>query len=136
MINVNTLEAMLASIQPFYKDASLFCPMIDARRLEVYCLLANEDGQVIEPTHAKIIDENSFADVLSEHQIIFFGNGAMKCEQLIEHPNAIFIEGVTPNAKNIGSIAHSKYLKEEFVDVAYFEPYYLKDFRSTQTKAV
>lgn len=134
MISVNTLEAMLGSIQPFYKDASLFCPMIDARRLEVYCLLANKNEQVIEPTHAKIVDENSFANVLSDHQVIFFGNGAMKCEELIKHPNAIFIEGITPNAKNVGSIAYSKYLKEEFVDVAYFEPYYLKDFRPTQAK--
>ena len=134
MINVNTLEAMLWSVQPFANGSGLFCPMIDARRLEVYCLVANADAQVRTPTHAKVIDAESFADILAEQQITFFGNGAKKCEALIKHPNAIFMEGVTPNAKNIGLLAHSKYLNEEFVDVAYFEPYYLKDFRPTQAK--
>ena len=132
MISINTLEAMLLSVQPFLNKHSLMCPMIDARRMEVYCLLANESRQIIESTHAKIIDEESFIDTLKEHKVIFFGNGALKCKQIITDPNAVFIDNITPNAKNIGEVAYDKYLNQEFVDVAYFEPFYLKNFRPTQ----
>lgn len=134
MINVNTLEAMLYSIRPFFKRGELMCPMIDARRMEVYCLLANEKKGVIEPTQARVINEESFVNLLEHNEIIFFGNGAIKCKEMITHSNAIFIDSVTPSAKNIGAMAYEKYLKQEFVDVAYFEPFYLKDFRPTQPK--
>ncbi len=136
MISVSTLEAMLWSVLPFSDKASLLCPMIDARRMEVYCLLADAKGRVINPTRAEVIDEESFMEVLEHQEIIFFGNGALKCQQVITHSNATFIDHITPNAKNIGTIASDKYLNKEFVDVAYFEPFYLKDFRPTQPKTM
>lgn len=134
LLGVSTLEALLRSVQPFISNSSLLCPMIDARRMEVYCLLANEKGEVIEPVHAEIIDENSFKDQLEDKKIVFFGNGSDKCQQVIASPNASYVDSVTPNAKNIGKIAADKYLNQEFVDLAYFEPFYLKDFRPTQPK--
>ncbi len=136
MISVSTLEGMLRSVLPFSNKSSLLCPMIDARRMEVYCLLANANGKVIKPTHAKIINEESFIEILEQQEILFFGNGALKCQQVITHSNATFIDDITPNAKNIGAIASDKYLNKEFVDVAYFEPFYLKDFRPTQPKTM
>ena len=136
MIGVSTLEAMLWSVQPFLQETDLLCPMIDARRMEVYCLLANQRGQMIEAVHAKIIDKNTFMEVLEAHKIVFFGSGLTKCKQVIDHPNAVFIEDITPNAKNIGKIAHQKFLNKEFADLAYFEPFYLKDFRPMPPKVI
>ena len=136
MISVSTLEAMVWSVQPFVEDGCMLCPMIDARRMEVYCLLASRMGEVIEPTHAKIIEEESFTDELSRNKVIFFGNGSMKCSNVIVNNNAIFIGGITPTAKNIGRLAYNKYLNQEFEDVAYFEPHYLKDFRPTQPRVI
>lgn len=104
------------------------CPMLDARRMEVYCMLLNSDLTILEPTHAKIIDESSFKDQLNERSIYFFGNGADKCKEAINHPNAHFISGIVPSAARLGELAFKKYKAALFEDVATFEPYYLKDF--------
>jgi tRNA threonylcarbamoyl adenosine modification protein YeaZ len=111
------------------------CPMIDARRMEVYCAIYDEQGNEIRPTAAEIIDELSFADVLAEHKILFFGDGAAKCKEKLGHQaNAIFIEDIFPSAEYLVPLAEQKFNEKKFEDVAYFEPYYLKDFVSGPKK--
>lgn len=112
----------------------LFCPMIDARRLEVYTALYNPQGEQIKPVSAEIIDSNFLAEYLKNHRILFFGNGAKKCENIITHPNASFNGPAITSAQFMTSIAHDKYNKKEFEDVAYFEPFYLKNFVATIPK--
>lgn len=130
LIAIETLEAMAYGIiaEKKYKDI-LLCPMIDARRMEVYTALFDTAGNKIEPVTAKIIDENSFADQLKDNQILFFGDGADKCRAVLgESPNAQFLPGFTNSATYLTQKAFEKFTNKDFEDVAYFEPYYLKDF--------
>jgi tRNA threonylcarbamoyladenosine biosynthesis protein TsaB len=106
----------------------LLCPMIDARRMEVYHALFDAELNYVVPTQAKIIDNNSFTDLLKNHRVAFFGDGAEKCSGFIQHENAIFFDDVYPSVKGMLVEALEKLARREFVDVAYFEPYYLKDF--------
>lgn len=142
LIAVGTLEAMAAGMagtpSASWRTPSLFCPMIDARRMEVYCglflpgLHPGEEG--LHPTpfrevRAEIITDTSFSEELKTHTIVFAGDGAEKCKPLLEHhPNAIFREGFQPSAKFMIPIAEEKFNRKQFEDVAYFEPFYLKDF--------
>lgn len=129
LIAINTLEAMCFGMHRFTLSDFLLCPMLDARRMEVYCLVMQPDGIIIENTQAKIIDENSFLSLLKAHKMIFFGGGASKCKpSLASHSNALFIDDVHPSAEHIGALAWEKYQKNQFEDLAYFEPFYLKDF--------
>ena len=112
----------------------LFCPMIDARRMEVYTALYNIQGERIRPVSAEIIDENFLSDHLEINSVLFFGNGARKCEHLIKHKNAVFNGPDKTSAQFMQKIAHDKYNKKEFESVAYFEPFYLKDFVATIPK--
>ena len=132
LITISTLESMLEGIDD--DENQFLCPMLDARRMEVYCLLADSRGQIIEPTQAKIIDENSFSDYLNSNKISFFGNGADKCKSVIKAKNAIFIDGVKPSAINIGKLASNKFEVNEFADLVNFEPDYLKAFRAIPAK--
>jgi tRNA threonylcarbamoyladenosine biosynthesis protein TsaB len=139
MLSVNTLQAMTEQVRPYFPPATtptLFCPMIDARRMEVYCTLYDEQGQEVSPTTAEVIDEQSFADWLTDYQLLFFGDGAEKCRPVLEkHPNAVFLdELIRPSARTVGKLATGKFRAGEFEDVATFEPFYLKEFRSTQPK--
>ena len=104
------------------------CPMLDARRMEVYCMLLDSDLASIEPTQAKVIDTNSFSDILTQRPIYFFGDGALKCQEIIKHPNAHFVPGLIPSAAQLGELGFQKWKSKEFEDVASFEPFYLKDF--------
>ncbi|MGN8069028.1 tRNA (adenosine(37)-N6)-threonylcarbamoyltransferase complex dimerization subunit type 1 TsaB [Mucilaginibacter sp. 22184] len=133
LIAIETLEAMAYGIihkDDFIVDQNaLLCPMIDARRMEVYCALFDAAGQKVRPTSADIIDEQSFADELNKQQILFFGDGADKCEAILgNNPNAKFLSGFVNSATFLTQKAADKFGKKEFEDVAYFEPYYLKDF--------
>jgi tRNA threonylcarbamoyladenosine biosynthesis protein TsaB len=135
LISVNTLLAMAYGVMSYNIKESLVCPMIDARRMEVYCLVANPELNLVQNTQAKIIDENSFDDLLKENQLIFLGDGSEKCKAVLgANSNALFIDNVTPSATNIGALATKYYSQEKFEDVAYFEPFYLKDFRVIQPK--
>jgi tRNA threonylcarbamoyladenosine biosynthesis protein TsaB len=132
LISVDTLQAMAKSQN---HQNVFFCPMIDARRMEVYTALYDAEGNKIEDISAKIIDENSFEKELKANKIIFFGDGAEKCRVVLEsNPNAIFIENVHPSAKYVNELALEKYNNKEFEDLAYFEPFYLKDFIATTPK--
>ncbi len=112
----------------------LLCPMIDARRMEVYTSVFNHTLDIIEPTSAKIIDQMSFMNLLPHHKIAFFGDGAFKCKDIITHPNAIFIPDIHPLASSMIDLSLTAYKAEDFENVAYFEPFYLKDFVATTPK--
>ena len=135
LIAVNTLEAMAYGVrQSSYRSAWL-CPMIDARRMEVFCLLQDEDGQEQRPTQPLVIDENSFQEKLSQHKILFFGNGSDKCRAVLgDSPQAHFLAGVMPSAQWVGALALAKFNAQQFEDVAYFTPFYAKAFRTTAPK--
>jgi len=132
LIAVNTLEAMANGFKNrcfSVNKYTLFCPMIDARRMEVYSAVFDDELQMIKGVGAVIVDENSFKDVLETHIVYFFGDGAAKCEEVLTtHLNARVLDVYVNNAADMISIAHEKYENKNFVDVAYFEPYYLKDY--------
>lgn len=132
LIAVNTLEAMARQVPTF--GTYYLCPMLDARRMEVYSMILDSQYSNVQPTEAVIVETNSYQTYLDKGKTIFFGNGAEKCIPVINHHNAIFLNGVIPSAINIGAIAVEKYNKEEFEDVAYYEPFYLKDFKPTKPK--
>lgn len=135
LIAINTLEAIAYSTAKFYSNTdTLLCPMIDARRMEVYTAYFSSDMQEIQATHAKIIDETSFEEELATKQLVLFGNGAAKCGTVLKHQNLQIIEGVVPQAKDIGALAYQQFQQEQFEDLAYFEPFYLKDFIAGKPK--
>ncbi|MBL7872331.1 MAG: tRNA (adenosine(37)-N6)-threonylcarbamoyltransferase complex dimerization subunit type 1 TsaB [Cyclobacteriaceae bacterium] len=109
-------------------DKILFCPMLDARRMEVYCMLLDSNLSEVEPTQAKIIDEHSFENHLAQKVIYFLGEGALKCKGIISHANARFIPEINPHAIRLGELGYAKWNQSAFEDVVSFEPFYLKDF--------
>ena len=102
--------------------------MLDARRMEVYAAVFNNNHEQIRDVKAEIIDENSFSEYLDAGKVSFLGDGAHKCKDIITHKNAIFIDGKFPSAKEMANLSYLKYKKNDIEDVAYFEPFYLKDF--------
>lgn len=135
LIAINTLKMMAAGFlqqNPGFKG--LICPMIDARRMEVFTGVYDGDLTEIEPTNAKIIDDNSFIDLLAQNDIAFIGNGAEKCQALINHTNAQFLSANFNSATYMSSLANLAFMDNKFEDVAYFEPFYLKDFVFTTPK--
>jgi len=109
----------------------LFCPMIDARRMEVYTAFYDINGTQIRKIQADIIDHQSYLAYLENNTVLFFGNGSAKCRGAVTHPNAIFIDGIITSAKNMIPLAERDFRLQKFVDVAYYEPFYLKDFVAT-----
>lgn len=136
LIAVNTLEALALQVSSFYSDNYLFCPLLDARRMEVFCALFDKSLNCIEPTQAKIMDADSFKEVLATQPVVFFGDGAAKCESIFAtNSNAVFPKiSVYPSAKTVGQLATVLFENQQFEDVVTFEPYYLKDFMTTTPK--
>lgn len=130
LIAVSTLESMANSKKG---KSKMLVPMLDARRMEVYASVFSGDVEVLRETKAEIIDENSFHEFLNLNEVLFFGDGAPKCEGVIVHENAKFEEGVFPSAKDMSSLGEVKFNNKDFVDIAYFEPFYLKDFIGTKS---
>ncbi|HEX8039495.1 MAG TPA: tRNA (adenosine(37)-N6)-threonylcarbamoyltransferase complex dimerization subunit type 1 TsaB [Chryseosolibacter sp.] len=128
LIAVGSLELLAFQGSSHNKDRALLCPMIDARRMEVYCLVADDQLSVIEPVAAKVIDGNSFQELLATRQVLFFGNGADKCREVLSHPSAAFLQGVYPSAAALGVMAARKFEGESFEDLVSFKPFYLKEF--------
>lgn len=131
LISVPTLELLCVPVLLHHDDLSddsLLCPMLDARRMEVYAQLFDRRLQTVRPIQADIVDQDTYAEWLKEHPVYFFGNGAAKCRETIQHPQAHFIESIEPLAKYMLPLADKRYLEGKFEDVAYFEPFYLKDF--------
>ena len=115
-------------------DDALLCPMIDARRMEVYAAVYDRALNEARKIAADIVDENSYLNFLEEHPVYFFGNGAAKCREKITHPNAHFIEEIVPLAKWMFPLAEKAVACQDFKDVAYFEPFYLKEFVASKPK--
>jgi len=132
LISVPTLQAMAKQIKGASSE-TLLCPMLDARRMEVYAALYNDENKCVEPEHPLLIDENTFEQILENNSIMIFGSGMEKCKSVISS-KAMFIEGVFPTAVTVGQIAFEKFCDNQFEDVAYFEPFYLKEFRPTTPK--
>lgn len=137
LIAVPTLELMCVPLllnHEEMEDDALLCPMIDARRMEVYAGVYDRGLKPIREISADIVDEQTYKDLLDQHPMYFFGNGASKCKQVISHPNAHFIDGVEPIAKWMFPLAEKRFLQEKTEDVAYFVPFYLKDFVAKMPK--
>lgn len=115
-------------------EDDLLCPMIDARRMEVYATVFTSSLEVVRATSADIIDGESYLDLLLKKRILFFGNGADKCRGVISHPNAVFLDAVYPLASGMVSLAEQAFTEKRFEDTAYFEPFYLKEFVATVAK--
>ena len=137
LIGVSTLRAMAIGMphpptpSPSREGENniLYCPMIDARRMEVYCAIFDEKGNEVRETRAEIMDENSFMEYLGKNRVVFAGDGALKCRPLFDkHPNAVFSEDFQASAKFMISLSEEKFSQKKFEDIAYFEPHYLKDF--------
>lgn len=111
-----------------------YCPLIDARRMEVYTAVYDRKGNEIEGISAEIIKENSFAGILERGSVLFFGDGAAKCRSTIDHPSAFFDEAFHVSSEYMCKPALEAFNKKKFEDVAYFEPFYLKDFIATIPK--
>ncbi|WP_353722643.1 tRNA (adenosine(37)-N6)-threonylcarbamoyltransferase complex dimerization subunit type 1 TsaB [Dyadobacter sp. 676] len=131
LIAINTLQAMALQLAPFY-PGHLFCPMIDARRMEVYAAVLDENNAFVQQTQAVIINDSSFRDLLGDQKVVFFGDGAAKCRPVLEpYPNAVFPSAdIKPSARTVGQLGAIAFANGQFEDVAAFEPYYLKDFMS------
>ena len=132
LIAIDTLKHLSLSVSNSKLQVSgsvLFCPMIDARRMEVYCAVYDTKNNCIKATSAEIIDENSFSDLLKDNVIYFFGDGAAKCKNILsQNKNAVFIDNIFPTAKEMITLSEQAFNNERFEDIAYFEPFYLKDF--------
>jgi len=134
LIAVDTLQAMALSAAK-QTVSQLYCPMIDARRMEVYTAIYDYNNNQMRDVQAKIIDEASFNSELSDHTVLFFGDGADKCKEVLNNvPNAHFSESGNPSAQFVNELAQVKFARNDVEDVAYFEPYYLKDFIATTAK--
>lgn len=138
LISITSLEAMAdyviqncANIYPFETNEILFCPMIDARRMEVYTSFYDRSGKLVRGIQADIIDHQSYFEYLEYNKVLFFGNGASKCREAISHPNSIFIPDIIASSSHMVPLAERDFLSGNFADVAYYEPFYLKDFVAT-----
>jgi len=133
LIAIDTLQHMALSVSSNQQSTInnqqfLFCPMLDARRMEVYCAMYDSNNNCVVPTAAIIIDENSFTDFVKGKAVCFFGDGAAKCEHLIKGEEIYFLTDIFPSTKNMISLSEKAFNNKQFEDVAYFEPFYLKDF--------
>ncbi|WBL21993.1 tRNA (adenosine(37)-N6)-threonylcarbamoyltransferase complex dimerization subunit type 1 TsaB [Zunongwangia sp. HRR-M8] len=126
LISVPTLTALAKKVAPQPQEQII--PMLDARRMEVYSAVFDSVFNQVRETKAQILSEESFTEELSKGTVYFIGNGVAKFKEICEHPNAVFIEDKLPSAKEMCVIAFDKYKISDMEDVAYFEPYYLKDF--------
>ncbi|MBQ5713047.1 MAG: tRNA (adenosine(37)-N6)-threonylcarbamoyltransferase complex dimerization subunit type 1 TsaB [Bacteroidaceae bacterium] len=139
LLSVPTLKLLCVPVllgkEELPEDA-LLVPMIDARRMEVYSAVYNRALQEVRPIGADIVDADTYLPYLEKHPVYFFGDGAMKCKNVIQHTNAHFIEGIIPLAKWMFPLAERSLHLGEKQDVAYFEPFYLKDFVAIKSKSL
>lgn len=136
LLAVPTLEVMAVPVLLNHEieEDALLCPMIDARRMEVYSAIYDRALKPLRETRADVVDGNTYREFLDNHPVYFFGNGAAKCMETINHPNAHLIEGIEPLAKYMFPLAERKWVQKEYEDVAYFVPFYLKDFVAKMPK--
>ena len=132
LISIPTLSSLANAI--IVDKGDIIIPLLDARRMEVYSAVFNSERKQIRDTQAEIIDKNSFSEYLEIGKVYFLGDGALKSKEFIHHRNAIFLEGYFPSAKEMVELSYKKFMNKDFEDVAYFEPYYLKDFIAIKPK--
>lgn len=138
LIAITTLK--LLCVKPLLSDDiedenALLCPMIDARRMEAYTAIYDRALREVREIKAEVIDVTTYNEWLDKGLVYFFGNGAEKCKEIINHPNARFIDNVVPTAKSMLPLAELAIAKGQYEDVAYFEPFYLKDFVAIKSKS-
>jgi len=136
LIAVPTLELLCVPVllREMAEEDALLCPMLDARRMEVYAAIYDRALKPVREIGADIVTADTYKSYLDEHPVYFFGNGAKKCMETINHPNARLIEGIEPLAKWMQPLAERRLLNGQTEDVAYFVPYYLKDFVAKKPK--
>ena len=127
LISVSTLRSMAFYMSQKQSNYDLYCPMIDARRMEVFSSFYDKDNNQVRAVMADIIDENSYNKEL-KNKVLFFGDGSNKCKDVLTSGNAYFTDNFSPSAKYMGILSLEKYNNKDFEDVAYLEPFYLKDF--------
>ena len=133
LISISTLEALAYQVQA---EIGLVIPMLDARRMEVYSAIFDANHEMLREIKAEVLEENSFSEYLESNKVHFIGSGVEKTMNLIQHKNAIFIQNKYPSASTMHFLSNNKYIKGDFEDVAYFEPYYLKDFIAIKPKKI
>ncbi len=142
VIGISTLQALTSrlisenpdDLRDLITDKLLLCPMLDARRMEVYTAFYSRGLELKRKVQADIIDADSYLEFLQSGPVVFFGNGSDKCREIIQHPNAHFIAGIEPSARFMIQLAEIAWGKKDFLNTAYFEPFYLKDFIATIPK--
>lgn len=137
LIAVPTLELLCVPVllrELVAEGDALLCPMLDARRMEVYAGLYDRGLKPVREVRADVVDADTYRQWLDERPVYFFGNGAKKCMDTIDHPNARLIDGIEPIAKWMQPIAERRFLQQQYEDVAYFVPFYLKDFVAIKPK--
>lgn len=137
LIGIPTLKVLCVPVLLYGDDLpedALLCPMIDARRMEVYAAIYDRALKPVRDISADIVDENSYREFLDQHPVYFFGDGADKCKESLKHPNAHFINNIRPLAKMMFPLAEKAIAEKDFKDVAYFEPFYLKEFVASKPK--
>lgn len=143
LIAIPTLQSLAAGLMENLRqtgqaetmeDHTLLVPMLDARRMEVYSALFNTSLDWVREVKPEIIDENSYGNWLKEHNLIFFGSGASKVQKTISHPNALFVGDMELSSRHMSQLSEARYHNQQFEDVAYFEPFYLKEFIATRPR--
>lgn len=132
VIAVGTLDVIIEAVKGRFLGNFYLCAMMDARRMEVYTKIEDQDGQAIWEVQPKVLEESSFAEF--KQPAYLFGDGMPKFRELVKQENLLFIDDIYPEARNMGRLAWEKYKVENFEDVAYFEPNYLKEWRTTTPK--
>ena len=136
LLAVPTLELLAVPVLlgKELEDDALLCPMLDARRMEVYAAVFDRSLKVVRGIQADVVSAETYLPYLDQHPVYFFGNGACKCMEVINHPNAHLIKGIEPLAKHMFPLAEKRIALEQYEDVAYFVPFYLKDFVAKMPK--
>jgi tRNA threonylcarbamoyladenosine biosynthesis protein TsaB len=130
LIPVNTLDLLAYQVATTTDVSSFLCPMIDARRMEVYCQVVDINLNRVMPIQSLVVDAGSFDQILNTHEVVFFGDGSDKCRSVIQHHHAKFIGGIYPSASALGVIAYERLMKNQTAELVAFEPFYLKQFEA------
>ena len=131
LVSTDTLECLAMSSN---KKSGFIIPMLDARRMEVYSAVYDSDYNIVEEIKANIVDENSFSEYIKKDKVCFLGDGAEKCKDVLKHDNIEFLDDFFPSSEQMAGLSFAKFEKNDFEDVAYFEPFYLKNFVPTAAK--
>ena len=136
LISISALELMAFRMSKSGLIQGKLCPLLDARRMEVYCALYDEHAKLMSQILPVEIEESTFNDVLNESRVYFFGPGAEKCRNVITHANAVFAEGIYPSASELGELASERLKRGDVEDLTSFEPLYLKEFLAKKSTKI